>query len=76
MRYFAYENWRAHGHVVKVHLPACPFCNDGTGLAGGTRRDNGRWLELDECSSVAQAVAVARQRTGAPEVRACRTCSP
>lgn len=74
MRYFAYENWRARGHVVKIHISECPFCKDGTGLSGGTRSDNGRWHYLEGCSSVAEAVVAARQRTGAPQARTCQTC--
>lgn len=48
MKYFAYVNWRAHGHITEMHRHDCPFCNEGKGIAGGTRSDNGQWLKLGE----------------------------
>jgi hypothetical protein len=43
LTYYAYENWRAGPHTIVVHIGICGFCNDGRGLAGGTRSDNGLW---------------------------------
>jgi F-type H+-transporting ATPase subunit beta len=43
MDYWTYENWRARGHKAVVHLGTCRFCNQGQGLSGGTRQDNGKW---------------------------------
>ncbi len=43
-RYWVYENWRARGHKAVVHKAVCGFCNSGHGLAGGTARENGRWI--------------------------------
>lgn len=34
MDYWAYENWRANGHVTKVHRGDCSHCNDGRGQKG------------------------------------------
>lgn len=42
--YWIYENWRAGEHKALIHLASCRFCNDGTGLRGGTDRSNGRWI--------------------------------
>ena len=74
MKYFAYENWRAHGHVVKVHRADCPFCNNGRGLAGGTRADNGRWIDLGACNNTEEAMDLATRRTTAPNLRSCGSC--
>jgi hypothetical protein len=41
--YWVYENWRAAGHVAKVHQAVCGHCNDGRGQHGGTHPSNGRW---------------------------------
>lgn len=75
MTYFAYENWRAHGHTAKVHRHDCPFCNEGKGLAGGTHSDNGRWLALGEFDTPDAAIASACTRTTAKTVRLCGACS-
>ena len=75
MRYFAYENWRAHGHIIKVHRHDCPFCNAGKGIAGGTRPDNGRWLDLGEFKTPDDAVAATRSRVAEGTIRLCGTCS-
>jgi hypothetical protein len=48
MIFYAYENWRAHGHRVTVHTASCAFCNDGRGARGGSRADNGKWHKLGE----------------------------
>jgi len=75
MEYFAYENWRAHGHITKVHRHDCPFCNKGRGMAGGTRPDNGRWLELGEFETLEDALAAAQTLVTHGTVRLCGTCS-
>ena len=75
MIYFAYENWRANGHVTKVHRHDCSFCNDGKGTAGGTRSDNGQWLSLGECRTPEDALAAARRRVTQGTVRMCGSCS-
>ncbi len=75
MKYFAYENWRAHGHITKVHRHDCPFCNDGMGMAGGTRPDNGQWLDLGEFERQEDALAAARTRVAQGTVRLCGACS-
>lgn len=56
-RYWVYENWRAQGHKAVVHRSTCAFCNDGAGLSGGTRSDNGRWLGAFEAEEDAKAAA-------------------
>ena len=75
MEYFAYENWRAHGHVTKVHLSGCPFCNDGQGVGGGTRADNGQWHQMGNFDSPVAALAAVRTRITSGTVRLCGTCS-
>lgn len=69
--FWAYENWRAHGHRVTVHSAECPYCNFGRGVRGGTRADNGKWHELGEFSEVGLALAMARSFFPAPRVRVC-----
>jgi hypothetical protein len=73
-RYFAYENWRADGHRVTVHLAHCPFCNDGSGLAGGTSAQNGQWLLLGTQSTPENALEAARRRVRAPKITLCGSC--
>jgi hypothetical protein len=41
--YWAYENWVASGHHVRIHRAHCGFCNHGTGIFGGGTTPNGRW---------------------------------
>jgi hypothetical protein len=69
--YWAYENWRAHGHRVTVHVAVCGHCNNGTGR-GGTALANGRWLgpflTVGEALAAAPGLGV--------EVRRCRSCAP
>ena len=76
MNIYAYENWRAHGHIVKLHREDCTFCNQGRGLAGGTRKDNGRWIPLGQHETLAAAWRVAKATTGAPTIRNCKVCLP
>lgn len=71
MRYWAYYNWRAKGHVIKVHAAHCPFCRDGEGVLGGTRRDNGAWHLLGDLATPAEAVAKAAKISAKAEVRLC-----
>jgi hypothetical protein len=75
MRYFTYENWRARGHVTKVHANDCPFCNNGKGMNGGTRWDNGRWIDLGVFDHPTAALAVARKVITKGTVRSCGSCS-
>ncbi len=72
--FWAYENWRAHGHRVTVHQSDCPYCMDGHGVAGGTRKDNGKWHRLGGDVSARQALDLAKQITGAPTARFCGHC--
>lgn len=74
--YYAYENWRAHGHVTKVHRRDCRDCNDGHGRDGGTRADNGRWIALGNLDSPDDALAEARALVNGGTVRFCRNCGP
>ncbi len=74
MIFYAYENWRAHGHRVTVHAANCPFCNDGCGVRGGTRSDNGRWHELGEFFSPEEALECASRITPALTARLCGAC--
>ena len=74
MRYYAYENWRANGHLVKIHVSECSFCNTGRGLAGGTRPDNGQWLDLGECRGKERAKQKARDLIKARDSQFCRHC--
>lgn len=41
--FWAYENWRAHGHRVTIHRADCGSCNHGTGVHGGGQTANGKW---------------------------------
>ena len=74
--FWAYENWRAHGHRVTIHSAGCAYCNDGQGLRGGTRADNGKWHKLGEFSSPEVALAQAQSLLKAPTARICglKTC--
>ena len=74
MEYWAYENWRARGHVTKVHRHDCRFCKDGRGLVGGTRSDNGKWHHLGHFDSPDDALAAARYRVREGTVRPCGKC--
>ncbi len=74
MRFYAYENWRAHGHRMTIHRGDCPFCNDGRGQAGGTTADNGEWHQLPESTDAETATAAARSLRAAPTIRLCRRC--
>lgn len=74
MMYYAYENWRAHGHVTKVHRQDCVFCNHGKGLAGGTRGDNGTWVKLGDLPTPHEALALTKRKIRSGEIRFCRTC--
>ena len=60
MKYYAYENWRVNGHHVTIHVSGCRSCNDGQGRAGGTRPDNGQWLDLGEWQAREEAQERAR----------------
>jgi hypothetical protein len=76
-KFWAYENWRANGHCVKVHEASCRCCNGGIGQRGGTRADNGKWHELGVFASTEEAVESARRRLGINPTRLCAlpTCS-
>jgi len=74
MKYFAYENWRAHGHITKVHTADCPFCKGGLGLAGGTRPDNGRWIDLGNFYAVEDALAAAETTVEESTIKRCGVC--
>ena len=71
MIFYAYENWRAHGHRITVHAASCPFCNDGRGARGGTRADNGKWHKLGEFSSAKDALGWASRMIPGTTARLC-----
>lgn len=71
MIFYAYENWRAHGHRITVHTASCAFCNNGRGARGGTRSDNGTWHKLGEFASPEEALECASRITSAPTARLC-----
>lgn len=73
MKFWAYENWRAKGHVVKVHGANCPHCNQGAGR-GGTHPTNGKWHSLGELAGPQEALVEAKARVpSAWSVRFCGT---
>jgi hypothetical protein len=76
--FYAYENWRAHGHTVVVHAADCAFCNGGKGLGGGTRADNGKWHSLGEFSTAQLALESASRTIRGATVRLCSAskCKP
>ena len=43
MEYWAYENWRALGHKLVIHISICGHCNKGMGVRGGAASPNGKW---------------------------------
>ena len=72
MRYWFYENWRAHGHQARIHPAMCSFCNDGQGFHPDSGSDNGGWRgPYDNLDAAMQAAAA----TGA-NVSRCRQCNP
>lgn len=72
--YWVYENWRAHGHQAKLHNSTCPFCNNGKGLSGGTRKDNGRWIALGEFNNHLSASQHAKVMARGAKLEECRVC--
>lgn len=75
MKFFAYENWRANGHLTKIHRGDCAFCQNGKGIGGGTRNDNGRWIELGEFETANEALSAARMIVAEGTARLCGKCS-
>jgi hypothetical protein len=74
--HWAYENWRANGHKLIVHKAECRFCNNGKGLSGGTRPDNGTWHNLGDFGSPTEALEYARRIVKASITRLCGACAP
>lgn len=74
--FWAYENWRAHGHRVTVHRADCSFCAGGKGIAGGTHSDNGKWHHLGDFVSSELALSAARRVIRLQVTRLCGKCSP
>lgn len=72
MTYYVYENWRAHGHQSRVHRAECGQCNNGCGVAGGTRSDNGKWH--GPYGTFNEADDVSRKLPG--EHHLCKICRP
>jgi hypothetical protein len=72
MAFWAYENWRAHGHRARIHRAECGACNDGAGVQGGSTTPKGRWH--GPFITVESAIEAAT-RTGA-EVVFCMRCAP
>jgi F-type H+-transporting ATPase subunit beta len=70
--FWAYENWRAHGHRATIHRGECSMCSQGGGVHGGGQTPNGKWHGPFSSYSAARSEA---SRTGA-EVRDCRKCWP
>jgi len=60
MSYYVYENWRAQGHYMKVHLSHCGQCNGGEGAHPGAGNLNGKWHgpfgTLQEATTAAHTV--------------------
>lgn len=71
-RFYAYENWVAHGHTARLHRGSCSFCTDGVGKTGQKAPRNGKWL--GPFATVRQAEDAAT-KVGA-EVSRCRFCAP
>jgi hypothetical protein len=69
-QFFIYENWRAHGRRATVHRGECSYCNDGRGVRGGTRPNNGKWHGPFDNFNAADNTA----RRG--ERRLCGSCRP
>lgn len=74
MLFWVYENWRARGHRVVIHLGTCAFCNDGSGLNGGHDPRNARWHGAFR--SFEDAYAFARSLLGGGEPVCCEKCAP
>lgn len=74
MQYWAYENWRAHGHRTTIHEAICSFCQNGKGLAGGTRPDNGEWHNLGEFERQDEAMAHACTLFPKESISPCGHC--
>jgi hypothetical protein len=70
--FWAYENWRAHGHRATIHRGDCGACNHDAGVHGGGETAHGRWHGPFRSSDQARSDAGYR---GA-EVRDCARCSP
>jgi len=70
--YYIYENWRAHGHRVRLHRSDCSFCNSGKGIHPDAAHGNGKWLGPFE--SADEALSVGRS-TGAT-TSTCHFCIP
>ena len=60
MTFYAYENWRARGHRVRVHRGECAYCNHGKGKTGHADPANAAWHKLEDCNDVASALEAAR----------------
>ncbi len=74
MQYYAYENWQADGHKVKVHRESCPHCNGGRGQKGGTNPKYGRWRMLGEHEEPNGALVAARRAIRIENVTFCGSC--
>jgi F-type H+/Na+-transporting ATPase subunit beta len=70
--FWAYENWRAHGHRATVHRGECSMCNQGAGVHGGGETPNGKWHGPFSSYGGARSAAA---RSGA-DVHDCRMCWP
>lgn len=71
-KFWAYENWRAHGHRATVHRGDCGACNHGRGVHGGGQTPNGKWHGPFDSADEARSEA---GRQGA-QVRDCGLCRP
>lgn len=72
MKFYIYENWRAHGHTMRIHVGSCSFCRDGTGIHRETRGGNGKWHGPFDSYQNARSIADRSQA----QVSDCRFCSP
>lgn len=71
MSYYVYENWRAGPRKAIIHKGNCRSCNEGDGVRGGTRADNGEWHGPFETLNDAMDFA---NSLNAKEVRTCMRC--
>jgi hypothetical protein len=67
--FWAYENWRAHGHRATIHRADCGSCNQGAGVHGGGQTPNGKWHGPFRSSDDARSAV-----SHGVEVRECTRC--
>jgi hypothetical protein len=70
--FWAYENWRAHGHRLTIHRGECGACHHGAGVHGGGQTPNGTWHGPFRSADEARSAVT----SGSVEVRDCARCAP